>query len=613
MKRVLIACGVLTLAVTPALAGAAVDDTGLVSRADGLAGEAANGSTQANPAISADGRYIAFVSDADNLSTADDDAVKNLFLRDTLTGTTTLVSRATGPDGAGADADSQRPSISGDGRYVAFASAATNLSDEDVDPVLDIFVRDTQLNTTTLVSRRDGLAGAAGTADSNNPSISDSGTKIAFHSASDNLSDEDTDSTIDVFLRDTAAGTTTLVSRQHGSVSAPANGNSFRPSISANGQRVAFESDADNLSPDDVDSVVNIFVRDPRFKSTWLASRTTSTGFVSYGADGDSKEASLSADGSVVVFTSVARNLSDVNAMLPVTQIFKRELEPERTTLVSRVNGADGAPAEGDSVRGRVSADGRYVAFSSYAENLNDQDGPEVDVFARDTVDQRTALVSRATGSSGAAANGGSYGEVISSDGLHVAFLSTADNLSTEDNDAYLNLFTRELAPGLPEVVVGPDLGNNDHSQHEGTDHTGHSTADHTAADHAGHSGTTPGHSHTPTAGGVVPSGGILFADKAQDVDKLFVYVTIHEAGTIVLGGSVRMPGKTSRSYRFKSVKRKLEPHLLRKIRLKLPRHALRTVKRALKHRKLKARIKLTATGDSGARQTARRSIRLRP
>jgi hypothetical protein len=235
-----------------------------------------------------------------------------------------------------------------------------------------------------------------------------------------------------------------------------------------------------------------------------------------------------------------------------------------------------------------------------------------VDVFARDTVDQRTALVSRATGASGAAAAGGSFGEVISSDGLHVAFLSAADNLSAEDNDAYLNLFTRELAPGLPEVVVGPDLGNNDHSQHGGTDgHADHSAADHSVADHAGHSGTTPGHSHAPTAGGVLPSGGILFADKAQDIDKLFVYVTIHETGRIVLGGSVRIPG-ASRSYRFKSVKRKLEPHILRKIRLKLSRHALRTVKRALRHRKLMARIKLTATSDDGTRQIARRSIRLR-
>ena len=228
-----------------------------------------------------------------------------------------------------ADADSVRPSISSDGRYVAFASTATNLSDEDVDPVSDIFVRDTQANTTTLVSRRDGLAGAAGAADSHFPSISDSGTKIAFHSAADNLNDEDTDGTNDVFLRDTDAGTTALVSRQHGTAGLAADGNSHRPSISGNGQRVAFESDADNLSPDDDDSLQNIFVRDPRFRSTWLASRTTSTGFVSFGADGSSKEPALSGNGSVVVFASLARNLSSVNATLPVTQIFRREISEE--------------------------------------------------------------------------------------------------------------------------------------------------------------------------------------------------------------------------------------------------------------------------------------------
>ena len=99
---------------------------------------------------------------------------------------------------------------------------------------------------------------------------------------------------------------------------------------------------------------------------------------------------------------------------------------------MSRAGGAEGAPADGASVRPRLSIDGRYVAFTSDAGNLSDQDGPAVDVFARDTVDQRTALVSRATGASGAAADGGSFGEVISSDGLHVVFLSDADNLSAD-------------------------------------------------------------------------------------------------------------------------------------------------------------------------------------
>lgn len=271
----------------------------------------------------------------------------------------------------------------------------------------------------------------------------------------------------------------------------------------------------------------------------------------------------------------------------------------------------DGVPAEGASVRGRVSKDGRYVAFASYADNLSDRDGPSVDVFVRDTIDQRTALVSRAPGPSGAGADGGSFGQVISSDGLHVVFLSNANNLSADDNDAYLNLFMRELAPGLPEVVVGPDLGSNDHGGHGG-DPGAHSAADHAQAGHdPSHGVAGSGHAHTPS--NVRLRGGILFASKTQDIDELFVFVTIHEPGRILLEGGVRMPGRASRSFRFKSVKRKLQPHLLKKLRLKLPRRALRTVKRSLEHRRLRARVKLTAVSDSGKKQIVRRTIRLRP
>jgi Tol biopolymer transport system component len=609
MKRVLIACVVLAFTVGPTIARAAVDDTLLVNRMDGATSQAADGDTTSLPSVSADGKFVAFVSTAHNLSTADDDTVKNVFVRDTVAGTTTLVSRADGINGAGADADSLRPSISSDGRFVAFASAATNLSAEDVDPVVDIFVRDTQLGTTTLVSRRSGVAGEAGAADSFAPSISGSGTKIAYHSAADNLSDEDTDGTSDIFLRDTSASTTTLISKSHGSAGVAGDGNSYRPSISANGLRVAFESDADNLSPDDDNRVRNIFVRDPRFLSTWHVSRTTATGFVSYGADGGSADAALSADGSVVVFTSMARNLSDVQPAVHGPEVFKREITEERTTLVSRATGVDGAPGDGTSYRGRLSADGRYVVFTSNADNLSDQDGPESDIFARDTVENRTVLLSRGTGSSGAAASGSSSGAVMSSDGLHVAFISNADNLSAEDNDAFVNLFVRELAPGLPEPVVLPDLGSNDHSQHDGT-HTG---TDHAAAGHAGHSATDPAHAGHVAPGGVQLRGGILFADKAQDIDKLFVLVTIHESGKILLEGRVRLPGRASRIVRFKPVKRTLQPHILRKMRLKLSRRALRTVKRTLEHRRLNARVKLTAVSDSGKTQIVRRTIRLRP
>jgi Tol biopolymer transport system component len=614
MKGLLLAGSVLMLALVPGLASAAIDDTALVSRASGIAGEAANGDAGAYPAISGDGRFVAFVSGADNLSSADDDSVQNVFLRDTQTQTTTLISRATGPDGPGADADSFTPSLSSDGRYVAFASPAINLSDQDADLTRDIFVRDTLMDTTTLVSRADiSVGGAAGVSDSFNPSISDSGNEIAFDSAADNLSLDDMDGTRDVFVRDVSAGTTSLVSRANGldaNPNAPGNGNSSRPSISANGQRIAFQSDADNLSADDNDAVRNIYVREPRFQFTQHVSRTTATGFVSDPADGDSFGAALSGDGSVVAFTSVARNLSGANAPSNATQVFKRRITEEETTLVSRAAGADGAPADRSSVRARVSADGRYIAFASNGDNLSDQDGPLTDVFVRDTVENRTALVSRATGASGAAGSGNSSSPSISGSGLLVVFCSDADNLSAEDNDSYVNLFERELAPGLPAPVIVPDLGSNDHSGHGGAD--GHSAADHAAAGHPADHSAGAGHSHAP-AGNAKLSGGILFADKKQDIDKLFVFVTIHEHGKILLEGGIRLPGRASRTYSFRPVKRTLAPHLLRKMRLKLSGRSLRVVKRALRHRKLTARVKLTAVGDSGERQVARRTIRLKP
>jgi Tol biopolymer transport system component len=612
MKRLLLAGSVLMLALVPALANASIDDTTLINRADGVAGEAANGDAGTAPAISGDGRFVAFVSGADNLSAADNDSVQNVFLRDTQAQTTTLISRTTGPDGPGADADSFTPSLSSDGRYVAFASLATNLSDQDADPTRDIFVRDTLMETTTLVSRADISVGeAAGAGHSFNPSIDDSGNLVAFDSASDNLSPDDTDGTSDVYVRNISAGTTTLVSRANGGsgANAPGNGNSRRPSISANGQRVAFESEADNLSADDNDAVRNIYVREPRFQFTQHVSRTTATGFVSEPADGDSTGATLSSDGSVVTFMSVARNLSTVNPASQAPEVFKRKITAEETTLVSRAAGADGAPANRASFRARPSADGRYIVFASIGDNLSDQDGPLNDVFVRDTVENRTALVSRAAGASGAAGAGNSFSPAISGSGLLVAFCSDADNLSAQDNDAYVNVFTRELAAGLPAPVILPDLGSNDHSGHDGTG--GHSAADHTAAGHSADHSAGAGHAHAP-AGNVKLSGGILFADKKQAVDRLFVYVTIHEAGNILLEGGIRLPGSASRTYSFRRVKRKLAPHILRKIRLKLSSRSLRSVKRALRHRKLNARIKLTAVGETGNRQTARRTIRLK-
>src|SRR5262249_10887083 len=159
LAGLLACCVALALATLAAVAWPAKDDLELVSRATGIAGAKENG-TSFHPSISADGRFVAFVSSASNLDPADGDTTADVFVRDLQTDTTTLVSRASGAAGAKGNSDSNSPSISADGRFVAFVSFATNLDPRDGDLGGDVFVRDLQTNTTTLVSRAGGAAGA---------------------------------------------------------------------------------------------------------------------------------------------------------------------------------------------------------------------------------------------------------------------------------------------------------------------------------------------------------------------------------------------------------------------------------------------------------------------
>src|SRR5262249_31331609 len=182
--------------------GDGVLDTSLVSRAAGAAGPPGDGHSF-NPSTSANGRYIAFQSYATNLDPDSNDSVEDVFVRDVVTHSTVLVSRATGAAGAVGDGDSLAPSISADGRYVAFESLAKNLDPDSNDAFSDIFVRDMVANTTTLVSRATGAAGAAGDGDSDEASISADGHHVSFQSFAKNLSADDGDFINDIFVRDT--------------------------------------------------------------------------------------------------------------------------------------------------------------------------------------------------------------------------------------------------------------------------------------------------------------------------------------------------------------------------------------------------------------------------
>jgi Tol biopolymer transport system component len=419
---------------------AAGGTTVLVSRASGQSGAGGDGNS-VTPSISANGRFVAFASRAKNLTPADHDTQRDIFVRDMKTGATTLVSRASGANGANGNGLSLDPSISADGRYVAFASLATNLSPDDSD-ALDIFVRDRVANTTELVSRATGAGGAAADEFSTHPSISADGRHVAFESQANNLSADDVKgSTSDIFVRNLDPQTTALISRASGPNGPAGTDLSFDPSISADGRYVAFESRAP-LGTDDVDDSSfegDVFVRDRLMSLTILVSRKS--GAAGAPSEVESSEPSISADGRHVAFKSDAK-LTTQKFFGP--NVFVRDLDANTTQLVS-VGDEDLA---GDAFREpSISADGRYVAFHSRANQISPADADaKRDVFVRDMQAGLTVVVSRASGRLGLAGDGPSANPSISADGLFVAFDSRATNFSGADDDKVADVFRRKVA-----------------------------------------------------------------------------------------------------------------------------------------------------------------------
>lgn len=450
--RALIVAAPLVLG-TAALALAAAGDTTLISRADsGAKGDGASRSA----AVSGDGRFVAFASSAANLVTGDANGFADIFLRDTQAQTTTLASLRT--DGVQPNGNSATPAVSDDGRFVAFASGATNLGSGGVS---QIFVRDRQAGTTTLVSRRAGQFGAQGDQSSFDPTISADGRLVAFVSQAslDPVADPEVFDS-DVYVRDIVEHTTTLVSRTNGATGAQANATSSIASISPDGRYVVFASQATNL-PGDADSTQDNFVRDLVASTTTLVSRATD----GTKANSTSIASAISAGGRFVAFSSGASNLvADDSGQ---DDVFVRDVQAGTTELISRATGAGGAKGNGasgtvDGLAGvSISRDGRFATFVSAASNLHPDDADAIpDVFVRDLQQQTTDLASRATGA-GAKGSARSQTPRISGDGRLVAFESQASNLHPDDADAVFDLFMRELGavPAPPPGGSPPPAG----------------------------------------------------------------------------------------------------------------------------------------------------------
>lgn len=412
------------------------------------------------PAISNNGSYIAFSSNATNLVQVDTNNAEDVFVRDRQSGETSLVSVSSAGE-QGNDL-SFWPAISADGRYVAFWSYATNLVQNDTnvfcdrdgvggynDNCWDIFWHDRQTGETRRVSV--SSTGDQANGYSEHPTMSADGRYVAFESNASNLVAGDTNYANDIFVHDTQTNTSIRVSVNSAGEQALQGG--YWPAISADGRFLAFQSTAANLVPSDTNNCWDIFVHDQ------LTGETTRVSVDSAGIEGNapSLEPRISADGRYVAFRSYASNLvsGDTNGWF--TDVFVHDRVTGHTTRAS-VNSA-GNQASSESDWPAVSPAG-YVVFSSQATNLVQGDTNGVgDVFVHDLNTGQTTRVS--VGSAGVQSNGFSAQPTVSADGRYVAYQSGASNLVPDDTNDDDDVFVYDrLASPVGGIAELPDIAN---------------------------------------------------------------------------------------------------------------------------------------------------------
>ena len=325
-----------------------------------IEGENGNSHSQA-PTLSADGRYIAFHSDANNLVPNDNNGFTDIFVYDRRLKQMNRINGSS--EGTEGNFVSFFPALSANGRYVAFQSDASNFMPEDDNHTTDIFVHDRETNATQIVSV--SSKGKQGNSTSSEPVTSADGRYIAFHSYATNLVSKDTNKRVDVFLHDLETGETTRVSVKGKNIQAK--GASFGAAISTDGGYIAFTSEATNLVTGDKNKKTDVFVRDLENRNTIRVNINNS----GEEGEGDSFDASISADGRYIAFGSRATNLvtDDTNG---VEDIFVHDRQTGETSRVS-IN-SQGQQAEGASFSATVSSDGRYVVFNYDAGNLFEED-----------------------------------------------------------------------------------------------------------------------------------------------------------------------------------------------------------------------------------------------
>jgi len=421
-----------------ALLPISVAGTALVSQ---IANRSANDRSANSPAISGDGRFVAFESSASTLVQNDTNDITDIFVFDRQTEQTSRVSI----DSAGGEGDSgsTAAAISGDGRYVAFQSQATNLVAADANNAGDVFVHDRQTGKTTRVSVSSSGAEAQGA--SNDPAISADGRFVAFVSDAANLVAGATNGYRNVFLHDRQTGQTTRISAGFGGILV--DGDSDSPAIAGDGSTIVFRSDATNLLAvgSDTNSAGDIFAYD---RPTGQISRVSVTSGGAQ-AQGESSSPAISADGRAIVFASNANNLTAIDTS-GFSNIYVRDRQTGQTIWVSHA--LDGSAPNGYADYPTISGDGNLIAFISSANNLVGYDAKSTpDVFLVDR--QQHTISCLSVNPQGGAADSSSTNPAISTDGHFTAFESGASNLLPNPTITHGDIYVRYHAQ--TNIVVG--------------------------------------------------------------------------------------------------------------------------------------------------------------
>jgi uncharacterized repeat protein (TIGR01451 family) len=402
------------------------------------------------PSVRSDGRFVAFVSLSDNLVPDDTNQAPDVFVRDRLLRTTERVSVSSkgrqGDAGSGLLDLMGGPSISGDGRFVAFASEATNLVAGDRNNTADVFVRDRLLGTTTRVSV--ATDGAEANAGGTTPSISRDGRFVAFESFSDNLV-PDGNFTGDVFVHDRQTGVTQRISQAPDG--SDANGQSFTPRLNADGRFVYYTSFASNLvaeDPDNGDLDAYLFDRQAG-TTTAITSTFPSSQVINHGT-----AAGISGDGRFLTFTT-----QDVTFISPDTNGFVEDAWlVDRQTGDYVLVGVNDAGQQGDdsTFAGDVSDDGRFVTMVSRATNFGGPANFRENIYLRDRTAGTTRIASVA--SDGTEGDLDSIQPSMTPDGQVIVFASRSSTFVPETQDFFAyDIFARDMRPQADLVVTQTD------------------------------------------------------------------------------------------------------------------------------------------------------------